>query len=348
MTKTRLLATAFAAVFATTAGAQDPELLVFDWSGFEDPNFFTAYTEKHGAQPTFAFFGEEEEAFQKLRSGFRADVSHPCSQSVDKWRQAGLLEPWDLSKIPNYETVADLYKTAPIFTDNGDVYFIPADNGATAIAYNTDQVPAEDVASLSVFTNPKYAGRISLPDNVDDAYALAFLATGVSDWTKATMEDVAKASEWLRQAHANNRAYWADGAELAQLMGTGEVLVAWSWNETPVTMQGEGQPIGFNRAPAEGSSVWFCGYVNLKDAPGSEDKAHDFINAWLEQSTAEYIVTEWGYGHSNTKAMMGFGAETLDEVGLGEVDVPLLAQLPMDNAIREAMVAEFEKIKAGF
>ncbi|GFE66668.1 extracellular solute-binding protein [Litoreibacter roseus] len=344
----RLLGCAASALIATAASAADPELLVFDWSGFEEEGFFQAYIDAHGAPPTFAFFGEEEEAFQKLRSGFKADVSHPCSQSVDKWYQAGLIEPWDVSKIPAYETVADIYKNDPTFVRDGEVYFIPVDLGMTGLAYNADEVTENEVASLSVFLDPKYAGRISLPDNVDDAFALAFLATGVSDWTQATEEQLAAASDWLRQAHDNTRAYWADGAELAQLMATGEVLIAWAWNETPVQMVGDGYNIEFQREAAEGSSAWFCGYVNLVDGPGSEDKAHDFINAWLSDSSAQYIVTEWGYGHSNTEAMSGFGEEELTEVGLNEIEAPLLAQLPMDNALREQMIQQFERIKAGF
>lgn len=349
MKNTRLIApAALACSVASGAFAADPELLVFDWSGYEEEGFYQPYEAKFGDAPTYAFFGEEEEAFQKLRSGFRADVAHPCSQSVEKWRAAGLLEPWDLSQIPSYSTIADLYKTADIFTDNGDVYFIPADNGATAIAYNTEEVPAEVVSTLQVFLDPTYAGRISLPDNVDDIYSLAYLATGTTDWTKATQDDFQKASDWLREAHQNVRAYWADGAELSQLMATGEVLIAWSWNESFVTLVGEGHPVAFNRTPVEGSSVWACGYVNLKDGPGSEEKAHAFMESWLQPSVTDYIVNEWGYGHANTDAMTAIGAETLDEVGLGEVDVPLLAQLPMDNALREQMVQEFERIKAGF
>ncbi|QDC09622.1 extracellular solute-binding protein [Oceanicola sp. D3] len=337
-----LLSTAF------TAHAADEELLIFDWSGFEEPGFFGEYIEKYGDSPSFTFFGEEEEAFQKLRSGFKADIAHPCSQSVDKWRQAGLIEPWDVSKIPRYATVAESYKSDPIFTDGDDVYFIPADNGSTAIAFNADELSAEDVGSLQVFKDPQYAGRISLPDNVDDIYALAYLATGVSDWTKATQEDFEAASAWLREVHPNVRAYWADGAELAQLMSTGEVLFSWAWSETPASMRGDGHNIGFQREAEGGSSVWFCGYVNLVDGPGSEDKAHDFINAWLSPSSVEYIVNEWGYGNSNTEEMAKIDTETLDEVGLGEVSAPVLAQLPMDNALREQMIAEFEKIKAGF
>lgn len=344
----RILGSAAIALTASTAYAADPELLVFDWSGYEEEGFFINYAAKHGAGPSYAFFGEEEEAFQKLRSGFKADVSHPCSQSIDKWFQAGLLEPWDISKIPSYETVAEAYRTDPTFVRDGEVYFIPTDLGMTGIAYNADELTADDVASLQVFVDPKYAGRVALPDNVEDAYALAYLATGTTDWTQATEDDLAKASDWLRQAHANTRAYWADGAELAQLMATGEVLIAWAWNETPVQMVGDGYNIAFEREAAEGSSAWFCGYVNLKDGPGSEDKAHDFIESWLSQETADYLVNEWGYGHANTTAMGSFGDETLTEVGLNEISGPQLEQLPLANELREEMIKSFERIKTGF
>lgn len=347
-TTLRLTCATALALCASAAAAQDSDLLIFDWSGFEEDGYWQVYAEEYGEPPSYTFFGEEEEAFQKLRSGFRADVAHPCSQSVDKWRQAGLIEPWDVSKIPNYQNVAEQFRTDPVFTDGDAVYFIPADFGTTAIAYNKDEVPEEDVQTVQVFKDPKYAGRIALPDNVDDIYSLAYLATGLSDWTDATEEDFEAASQWLREVHPNVRAYWTDGSELAQLMGTGEVLVSWAWSETPATMNGEGYNIGFERETEEGSSFWQCGYVNLVDGPGSEEKAHFFINQWLGQPVADYIVGEWGYGHANTEAMKTYSTEDLDAAGLGEIDAPILAQLPMDNRLRERMIAEFEKIKAGF
>lgn len=348
MIRKTLATFAVATSLAGTALAADPELLVFDWSGYEDPGFFKAYIEKHGDSPSFAFFGDDDEAFQKLASGFRADVAHPCSQMVSKYRDRGLIEPWDTSRIPAYGDINPAYVDSPIFKDEAGAWFIPADIGQTGVAYNTEKVPEADVQSLNVFLDPKYAGRIALPDNTDDIWALALLANGISDWTKITEDDLDKAGEWLRKAHQNVRAYWADGAELSQLMATGEVLISWAWNETPTTLVAEGHPIAFKRDTREGYSTWFCGYVNLKDGPGSEDKAYDFINAWLAPETAEYIVTAWGYGHSNQKAMDAIPAETLAEVGLDPVDAPALAQVPMDNRLRDRMVEEFEKIKAGF
>ncbi|WP_371153802.1 extracellular solute-binding protein [Jannaschia sp. 2305UL9-9] len=337
------LMTGAAALIALPAFA---DMVVFDYAGFEDPAFHSQYVEKHGSSPDFAFFGDEEEAFQKLSSGFKADVTHICAGSVTKFVESGIVEPWDTSRIPEWVNLStDL--TGRAVSDTDDVFFLPIDYGSTAIAYNMDEVPAEDVASLDVFLNPKYQGRMTLPDNVDDAYALAYLATGVTDWSTATTEQFEAASDWLRQAHGNLRTYWTDPAELAQLLASGEVLLSWAWNETLPAMAEEGFPIGFQREAAEGSSLWLCGYVNMVDAEGEEDLAYDFVNAMLDPS-ATVPLLDAGYGQSNQAAMEGQGEEALIASGLGTIDAPVLAQLPMPSDLREMQNQTFERIKAGF
>lgn len=350
-TKTATLAGAIAVLASGGVCADDAELTVFDWAGYEDPEFFKAYVEKHGEGPTFAFFGDEEEAFQKLRSGFRADVAHPCSQSVPKWIEAGLLAPLDTSRITRWDELEPSFRDIAAFQKDGDYYFVPVDWGNTAIVYNTDEISLDDLTSLQAFADPQYAGRISIGDNVDDAYALAFLAVGVTDWTTATDAQFEAASAFLREVHPNVRTYWADGASLAQLMQSGEVLFSWAWNETFSTMSYEGHPIGMTRDMVEGSSSWVCGYSRLSGGEGSEDKFYDFINAWLEPETAEYLVSYWGYGHGNTTAMAQMNTEDLAAVGLDSTEAHLentLWQAPVPTALREKMIAEFELIKAGF
>lgn len=344
----RLLTTTILAAAALPAYAADRELTVFDWAGFEEPSIFQAYVDKHGDSPTYAFYGDDDEAFQKVASGFKADVIHPCSQMVGKYRDAGLIEPWDTSRIPNFEQIEERFLDSEVFRDDQGVWFIPTDWGATAIAYNTETVPAEDVASLNVFTNPKYQGRTSLPDSSDDVWALAYLATGVTDWSEVTDEQFRAAAAWLREAHANVAAYWADPSEQAQLMASGAVDVAWSWNDGVVYLQADNYPVGFQREPAEGSSTFFCGYVNVKDGPGSEDKAYDFINAWLEPSAAKALLDTIGYGHTSAAAMATIADEPAVAEGLAEIDAPVLAQTPNDPELRQRQLAEFEKIKAGF
>ncbi|MBF9033564.1 extracellular solute-binding protein [Rhodobacterales bacterium HKCCE2091] len=347
MTKPLALGSALCAVMALPAFAQDDSLTVFDYSGFEDPSFHGPYVDAHGGSPDFVFFGDEDEAFQRLVSGFSADVTHICAGSVPRWRESGIIEPWDQSRIAAFDTLnADLVGEN-VLSGSEDLYFLPTDYGSTAVTYNSDEVPAEDVATLEVFNNPAYAGRLSIPDNVDDAYALAYLATGVTDWTAATDEEFEAATDWLRRIHPNLRTYWTDPAEISQLMASGEVLVSWAWNEVPVELADQEFPVGFERNTTEGSSVWLCGYVNMADGPGSEDLAYDYVNAMLSEVSAGPLLDN-GFGSANDAALSALGAEALEASGLGEVTVPVLAQLPIPNDQRQAQAEAFERIKAGF
>lgn len=348
MKKNLLLAGVAASVLGSAAMAGDPDLLVFDWAGFEVPGLFETFKEKYGDGPTYAFYGDDDEAYQKVASGFKADIVHPCSQMVSKYRDAGLIEPWDVSKIPAFADLDPKYLNSPIFKDDGGVWYLPTDWGVTAIAYNPDQVPAEDVASLQVFLNPKYQGRTSLPNSSDDVWALAYLATGVTDWTKVTDAQFEAAAAWLREANKNVQSYWADPSEMAQIMASGEVLIAWSWNDGIAYLKDDNYPVAFQREPKEGSSTWFCGMVNMKDAPGSEEKAYDFINSWLRPEAAQALIDEIGYGHSNLKGMEMVAEDQKLEAGLGPINAPILPQVPNDPTLREKQLAEFEKIKAGF
>jgi spermidine/putrescine transport system substrate-binding protein len=336
------------AVTGLPAMAGDPDLTVFDWSSFDNPDLVKPYVAAHGDAPTYSIFADDDEAFQKISSGFKVDVAHPCAQMIPKYRDAGLIEPWDVSKIPHFNEIDKRFLDSKIFMDDTGVWYIPTDYAYTATAYNKDTVPAEDVATLQVFADPKYAGRISLPDNSDDVWALALLATGVTDWTNINDDQFKAAADWLRAVHPSVVAYWADPSELAQLMQSGQVQIAWSWNDTVALLQSEGFPIGFERQAKEGASSWFCGYVNVKDAPGSEDKAYDYINAFLDYGTEPVLLSTIGYATTVTTSMAMIPEADLKAAFVDPVSGTLLAQTPLDPALRDRMVNEFEEIKAGF
>jgi spermidine/putrescine transport system substrate-binding protein len=348
MSRNSLAIFSAASVLALTvaAHAADPDLTVLDWAGWEIDGMLQPYVDKNGQKPTFVFFADDDEAFQKMSSGFKADVVHPCAAAVPRYIDAGLIEPWDTSKIPEFGNIPA--RMVEPFTNDQGVWFIPTDYAYTAIAYNADTVPVEDVASVQVFTNEKYAGRISLPDNTDDVWSLAFMATGVTSWDNVTDEQFTAAADWLRKVHPNVRAYWSDPSELSQLMASGEVQVAWSWNDPVAILQGENFPVGFNRAAAEGAATWYCGFVNVKDGPGKEDKAYDHINSLLAHTSAQPLLDAIGYALANDAAMAEISPDALKAAYVDPVSTQLFVQSPPTTELRDRMIEEFELIKSGF
>jgi spermidine/putrescine-binding protein len=343
-----------AALAAGAAGAQEASsLTIFDWSGYDDPSLHPGYTAKHGGSPIFTFFGDEDEAFEKLRAGFQADLAHPCSQTVSKWREAGLLEPLDTSRIEGWGDLNPgiMAMENLVYDEEGTAWMLPFDWGNTVLTYNSERVDEAAVASLRAFADPQFQGRVAIPDNVDDAYALAYLATGVNDWTQATEEDFQEASAFLREVHPNVLFYWTDSTALNQAIAAGEVDLAWAWNTTATQLSNEGLPILMKRDTEEGATTWVCGYVRLAGAPGDEGLAYDYLSALNAPEVANYMVESWGYGHANAAAMGAMDPAVLEATGYADVDAYVdrtLFQSPLPPEQKLRMIAEFERIKAGF
>jgi spermidine/putrescine-binding protein len=342
-----------AATLISSTSAMAANLTVFDWSGYEDPAFHPTYTKKFGAEPDFSFFGDEEEAFQKLRSGFKADLAHPCSQSVVKWREAGLLQPLDTKLLRNWNDILPgIAKMNNLMTsDDGKAWFLPFDWGNTLLIYRSDAIKESEVQSLKAFADPKFKDRVSIGDNVDDAYALASLAIGLKDWTKMTDAQFKEASDFLRQVHKNVRLYWTENTDLSQAMASGEVDLAWAWNETGTTLVNDNIPAAMKKDTKEGHSTWVCGYVYLKGSEAPKDEVYEFLNSVSDPDIAGYMVDAWGYGHGNGKGLAAIDPALMKAKGIEDIDKFVgntLFQSPVPFELHEKMIAEFEKIKAGY
>jgi putative spermidine/putrescine transport system substrate-binding protein/spermidine/putrescine transport system substrate-binding protein len=272
---------------------------------------------------------------------------------VVKWREAGLLEPLDTSKITAWKDLnPGIMKMKDLATtEDGTAWFMPWDWGNTLLTYNSEKVDEKDIQSLKSLADPKFKDRVSIGDNVDDAYALASLAIGLKDWTQMTDEQFKQASDFLREVHKNVRLYWTDNTEIVQAMSGGEVDLAWAWNDASVQSALAGAPIKATPDTAEGLSTWVCGYVRIKGAPGSADKAYEFLNSINTPEVAQFLLSDWGYGHANAKAMESVDPAALAEKGYDNVEKfvdKTLFQSPLPSELKQRMIAEFEKIKAGY
>ena len=77
---------------------------------------------------------------------------------------------------------------------------------------------------------------------------------------------------------------------MAQMMTSGDSLVAWSWPDGFNYLSKDGFPVGNQRNPVEGITSWFCGVVHLKNAPAGDERAYDYVNSWIRPAAAKVLV----------------------------------------------------------
>ena len=86
----------------------------------------------------------------------------------------------------------------------------------------------------------------------------------------------------------------------------------------------------------------------MANGGGDEAKAYDYINALLDPSATQPLM-DAGFGHANQAAFEDqITPDEQEAGGLGPIDVPVLAQLPMRGDLRQKQGETFERIKAGF
>jgi spermidine/putrescine transport system substrate-binding protein len=331
-------------VFDRPARADD-QATYFTWSGYDVPESHQGYIAKHGASPNMPLFSDEEEAFQKLRAGFQVDVAHPCSGRIKRWRDAGLLQPIDTSKLSNWGDVFDDLKKVNGADADGQQWFVPWDWGNTSVIYRADLVDITE-ESWNILWDERYKGKISMGNDITDTAIIAALLVGAADPYDMTDAEIEKVRLLLQKQKPLVRFYWSDSTEFEQAMATGEILVASAWNSSVATLRSQGIDVKY-MTPKEGRLNWCCGLILQADAPQPE-KAHDLIDAMLDPKTGEWLIN-YGYGHSNRKTFDLVSDELLAERGFPKDPTAFLQAgvFSKDNARLDDLQTMFEGVKAG-
>lgn len=335
-----------------TYEAED-DLTIFTWAGYEIPDLFKPYIAKHGKVPTFSFFGEEEEAFQKLRQGFGADISAPCTYSTQRWRDGGLVKPIDTSRLEHWPDIFESLKSLEGSRDEaGNHYFLPIDWGNSSVLYRTDLVDPSylEDESWGILFDEKYAGRLGIYDSVDGVFGVVGLMVGAANPFDMTEDELARAIELMRKQREVLRFYWTDPTLVEQGLASGELVASYAWNSAVVSLKKQGVPIKY-AVPKEGIYTWVCGEVLLTNGEGNVDKAYDYLNAHTAPESGAWEIVNYGYGASNAKAFELVPKEQLAELALPEDPVAFMATSKYFREIkpdvREKYINLFDEIKAG-
>jgi spermidine/putrescine transport system substrate-binding protein len=324
----------------------EEKLQYFTWSGYELPEFNKSFLDAHPDGIEATIFGDDDDAFTKVKAGFRPDVAHPCYDKVARWNKEGLLQPIDTKRIKNWDSIFPVFKNLPdLQAGDGKVWMVPWDWGNTSILYRTDLVKDPE-PSWNLLWDKQYAGRLATIDAVHDTPVVAALLAGVNPFDM-TPEEMEKVADKLREQRPLLSAYTTDLTSVEQSLSSGALVAAMTWNASATALKKQGLPVEFMK-PKEGMLTWSCGFVMLKDAK-NVDLAYDFINSRLETDSGKYLIEAYGYGSATTTAFAAVPQAELDKLQLpSDPEVMLKTTIftgPMKQ--NDELAKMFEKVKAG-
>lgn len=323
--------------------AEPADLLVYEMEGYQDQEYYFSYYKKHLRSPNFQMFDDGHQAFSRLLDGLDVDVVHVCSEYLTKYIDYDLIEPWDPS-LAERLGFGNIEIEVPPTVLATEQYLVPAVFGRTLPVYNSALVPTGDMQSLDVFLNPDYAGQVSIPSDPIGLLSLGLLATGSSDILTVTERQFQLAMDWIRLADANEPIYWSDYEELARMLGSGKVLISWTWSETGYLARQLDRSISFANNPVEGTAAWVCGYAKTKKSNSNLELIYDFANARSSPENID-ILLRWGEGFPDVDVLHAHLSE--DEIisrGLQMPDGPVMFMFPMESALLKKAIDEIGKI----
>jgi spermidine/putrescine transport system substrate-binding protein len=334
----------FASALLPAAAAD--KLTYFTWSGYELPDFDTSFLAAHPGGVDTSTFGDDDDAYTKVKAGFHPDLAHPCYDKISRWRDAGLIQPIDTKRLKGWESIFPVFRNLPdINAGDGKVWMVPWDWGNTSILYRTDLVKDPE-QSWNLLWDKTYAGRMATIDAVHDTPIVGALLAGVNPFDM-TEQQMNKVADKLREQRPLLRGYTTDMTSVEQSLASGELVIAMTWNASATALRKQNVPVTFMK-PKEGMLTWACGMVLLKDSK-NVDLAYDFMNSRLEPASGKGLIEQYGYGSASKASFDLESKERLKELQLPDDPETVLKTTVFTGPMKqsEGLAKMFEKVKAG-
>lgn len=306
-------AAAAGAVLATgpwltrNAFSSSGELNVFTWSDYMPEAHIKGFTDKTGIAINFTGYGSNEDLLAKIQAtkGRGFDLISPTVDRVNQWKPLGMLQPFDMNRVPTKHIVPSLLKgSADIWTWDGGQYHLPWTWGTEMLAWRTDKW-SRDYKDLSYGDlwleelKGKVMGRAhslmagiglyldrsgQLPSNrMHDAYK-----------DEANMRRIWEGITKFAIDHKPHlKQFWNDADGQINGFMQNDVVLGQCWDGPPARLKKEGKPVTM-AAPIEGAFTWLDG-VAIPIGAENLDQAYEFLNYMYEPEVGGKWANATGY-----------------------------------------------------
>jgi spermidine/putrescine transport system substrate-binding protein len=288
------------------AFAQDigDQVVLATWPNYHDPANFDLFTEQLGAFVQVNVFGSNEEMLAKLQAGGSGwDVFVPTNYTITTYVAEDLIEPLDLSKLPNYDSAAFDPRFSDAGTVDGVLYAVPKNWGTTGFVVNTSHDGGNALTTWKDFfdrTRADFSGRTVVHDYQLTTIGSALKYFGYS-FNSVDPNELADAERLLIEVKPH---LFAISSDVQPSMRAGDAWLSMCWSGEGKQLNSDIPEIAYVLG-REGGEIWSDYYAIPKGAP-HRDAAYALINFLLDPEVNAREVMAHGFpvADSRTKALL--------------------------------------------
>ena len=309
--------------FISNAEAATPTLRLLMWQPYAIKETIAAFESTFKAKFAPTFFDGNSEAFNKLKIGGTKDFDMVMADGFwpRLYFRQGLTKALDYSKIASMGGVFPNFLPGnfTLLADETGKSNIAAPNcwGGYGITVNSSAIAKEDIGSIELLLNSKYAGHFSTNSRFEENIALMGILAATKLGTKdgarpdgkpfnpyqLTDDELAETKRLLIEQKKLLLTRYQDYDALDRMMRAKSVWAAPEFAESYrhlTTLRKEGK-IDFDVAhvlkPKEGGLGWVDTWMVSSEADSEHTElAHAWINLFLEKENYVRVVRSTGYG----------------------------------------------------
>ena len=274
------------------AGSIGDRVSIATWPNYFNPDNFEQFTKDTGAKVQVSVFGSNEEMLAKLQAGGTGwDVFVPTNYTISTYVELDLIQPIDLSRLPNFNEKHFIKRFSEPGTVNGKVYAIPKNWGTTGFVLNRKKVTSNPTTWKEFWDLSKTSasGRVMVHDYQLTTIGNALKYFGYS-FNSVDPKELADAEKLLLEVKPH---LFAITSDYQPGMRSTDAWMSIAWTGDGLQLHRDIPEIDYVLGK-EGGELWSDFYAIPKSAPRL-DAAYAFIDFLIEPSVNAKEVEAHGY-----------------------------------------------------
>ena len=199
------------------------------WEGYDFPTVMKAWEQAHGVEVQATYMGSHDDIQAKILGGGGGglDLITYGSSYKELYSKLKILTPIDESRIPNLKNLLPFFASnfQNIWVDpDGTRTGVPCDWGASSLSYDSSVIK-EPPKSYDILFDPKYKGKVGIPDDPLGAYGLAARVLNLNS-SKLTEADFKTVTDWLKQLVKQTKGVSASYGDVSTRFIAGDIALA--------------------------------------------------------------------------------------------------------------------------